>query len=97
MPTLSETGQILVSQRALDTYAGFCGLQTEEARRELTTLLTGATLSATRPANGTEGWRARSRTLRVDVAAQVSREGGLAVVTHVHVRTYQPRKPREGQ
>ena len=83
---LGSTGQILVTQAALDVYADVRGLRTEEARRELTILLTGARRASTQPATGAEGWRARSRALRVDVDAHVVREGALAVVTHVHVR-----------
>lgn len=82
---LSETGQILVSQAAARQYAEARGLQIEEARRELTALLAGAKRGSDSD-TGAERWRARSRTLGVDVSAMVSREGGLAVVTYVHVR-----------
>lgn len=84
---LGQSGQILVTQAAADAYAvgSRRSLGYEEARRELTELLIGA---ARKPADasGLEHWRARSRTLGVDVDAHVSREGPLAVVTHVHVR-----------
>lgn len=82
---LGQTGQILVTQAATDTYADFRRLGHEAARRELTELLIGATRKPDGP-SGLEHWRARSRTLGVDVDAHVSREGPLAVVTHVHVR-----------
>lgn len=81
---LGQTGQILVTQAAADEYASVRKLGYEEARRELTVLLIGA---LQKPATtGLEHWRARSRRLDVDVDAHVSREGPLAVVTHVHVR-----------
>lgn len=89
--TLGETGQILVTQAAARQYADARGLGVEAARRELTTLLTGARPTATPPADGLEGWRIRSRALRVDVGAHVSREGALAVVVHVRARYYAPR------
>ncbi len=95
MPTLSETGQILVTQAAARQYGEARGLQTEEARRELTTLLTGAKPTATPPRNGLEGWRIRSRSLGVDVGAHVSREGVIASVVHVQVRTMRARNRRD--
>ena len=91
-PRLGDTGQILVSEAAVDQYADARGLGVAEARRELTVLLTGARQSSGEPASGAEGWRARSRALKVDVDALVAREGSLAVVTHVRVRYRPPRK-----
>lgn len=94
-PTLGSTGQVHVSLTAAEQYADARRLGLEAARRELTMLLLGARRQATDPrgSSGTplEGWRIRSRALRVDVGAHVSREGELAVVTHVHVRHYAPR------
>ena len=92
--TLGDTGQVLVSLAAARQYAAGRGLGIEEARRELTELLVGEKRTSSPPASGLEGWRARSRTLQVDVGAQVSREGALAVVTHAHVRGYRPRRRR---
>lgn len=93
MPTLGETGQILVTQRATDAYLDHHSayserrLGYEEARRQLTILLAGATRGQDTE-SGAERWRARSRPLDVDVSALVTREPGLAVVVHVHVRRY---------
>ncbi len=95
--TLGTTGQILVSQAAARQYAAALGLQIEQARRELTVLLADARRSATQPHNGTEGWRVRSRALRVDVSAQVAREPGLAVVTTVGVSYYRPARMSEAK
>lgn len=92
--TLGETGQIVVSAAAVQQYAAARRLQTEEARREVTVLLTGARKTATQPDSGAEGWRIRSRAMGVDVGAHVAREGALAVVTHVSVRVYRPRSGR---
>lgn len=100
--TLSETGQILVTDAAARQYAAARRLgterglpATEEARRELTQLLADARRTRTQPSNGAEGWRRRSRPLGVDVDAQVTRDGTLAVVVHVRARPYLARRHRE--
>lgn len=84
---LGETGQVHVTQAATDVYADYTQQGFEEARRELVTLLLGARRKGVTD-TGAENWRARSRPLGVDVTAHISREGPLAVVTHVHVRPY---------
>lgn len=93
---LAATGTIFVSVAAASTYAAFRRLLPEWARRELTELLVGARRvgedSAGAAGAGPERWRARSRPLGVDVTARVVREGSLAVVVHVSVRAYGPRR-----
>ena len=86
MDTLGATGQMLVTQAAADQYGEAMDMDYEEARRELTGLLISARRT-TQPASGAEGWRVRSRSMGIDVSAQVTRDGLLAVVTHVRVRT----------
>lgn len=97
---LGTTGHIYVTYAAAATYAAALGLRPEEARRELTELL----LDATRPENAAwetpERWRRRSRNAGVDITARVAREGRLAVVVSVSVRSgYSPRRggQRDGQ
>lgn len=91
--TLATTGQIVVSMAAAWEYARARGLEgAEEARRELTALLVESRRTGTQPQSGAEGWRRRSRTHGVDVTAHVTRDGPLAIVVHVGVRDYRPRR-----
>ena len=86
MTRLADEGQILVTQRAAEQYADAARLGVEEARRELTVVL----LDAHRVAGDTETperWRARSRTLGIDVSARVVRQDGLLVVVGCSRRT----------
>jgi hypothetical protein len=77
-----------VTLRAAREYARATGLGDEEARRELTELLLDARPQpgADRPPH--ESWRFRRRSAGVEISAQVSREGRLAVVVTIstHVR-----------
>lgn len=94
LDTLGATGQIVVTQAAAEQYAEARGLGMEEGRRELTALLVvSARRSGTQPTSGAEAWRARSRSLRLDVVAHVTRDGPLAVVVRVHVRGLAPLGP----
>ncbi len=93
--TLGDTGQILITQAAAREYAEARRVGVEAARREITVLLAAARRTTAPRGDGRcdlEGWRARSRPLGIDISAHVSREPGLAVVTHVGVRHYGPRK-----
>ena len=89
--TLGQTGQILVTLRAAEEYAAVVtGLDPDEvecARRELTEALISARRAGSAD-NGAERWRARSRITGLDITARVAREGPLAVVTTVNVRSY---------
>jgi hypothetical protein len=90
---LGETGQVYVTYAAAATYAAELGLRPEEARRELTELLLDATRPESSAWEAPERWRRRSRSSGVDVTARVAREGRLAVVVSVSVRSgYGPRR-----
>jgi hypothetical protein len=78
--TLGSSGQIYVTLTAATTYAEARRLRPEEARRELTELLLGATLR-------TDGsWRVRSRATGIDVSARILHEGALLVVVSLSAR-----------
>lgn len=79
-PTLGQRGQVFVSLTAAQQHAAARDLPLETARRELTELL----LDAREASDGS--WRARKRSLDVDVSARVSQEGALLVVTYAHTR-----------
>ncbi len=80
--------QILVTLAAARQYAAAKRLGEEEARRELTELMLEARQLDEPNRDGTEAWRYRSRTTGLDIHAHISREGRLAVVVHVRVRSY---------
>lgn len=72
--------------RAYQKYAGpECGA--EEARRELLQLLLGAKRVRAEPGNPAS-YRSRSRSTKLDVTAQVIREGDLLVVVAALIREY---------
>ena len=86
--TLADTGSVYVTGRAMIAYARARDLQEEEARRELTRLLMGARRKGPSQ-TGAEQWRARTRSLGVDVTAHVvpdEVDSRIQVVTHVAVR-----------
>lgn len=83
-PLLGSLGQIYVTLRAAEDYAGDERLRAEEARRELTELLLDARVRD--PAAEPMQVRARSRASGIDLSATVVREGRLLVVTSAHAR-----------
>lgn len=84
VPRLASTGQVYVTLAAARIYAQAAGVEIEQARRELTLWL----LDAVEVDRGAvpEKWRWRRRS-RVDVSALVVREGPLALVVSVGVRS----------
>lgn len=91
-PTLASTGCVYVTLGALFPYSGATGRtrgdQLEVCRRELTARLCEARRVRDDNADGTEAWRYRSRPAGVDLHAHITRDGPLAVVTHLRVRVY---------
>jgi hypothetical protein len=91
-PTLASTGNVYVTLAGLLTYSEATrrtrGDQLEVCRRELTALLCEARRVRDDNADGTEAWRYRSRPAGLDLHAHVTRDGPLAVVTHLRVRRY---------
>lgn len=87
---LAAEGQIYVTASAAAAYADARGLQPEDARRELTTLLLEARRGTTEPGKP-ELWRFRRQSAGVDISARVSREGPLLVVVSISVRGYHAR------
>lgn len=93
---LADTGQVYVTMAAAESYADHVGLQDEEARRRLTVLMLDARRLAEDNRDGTEAWRYRTRSSGgLDIHAHVTREGRLAIVTHVRMRGVPKRAPRE--
>ena len=86
MTRLADTGSVYVTLSAARTFAAHVGAQPEEARRELTEIL----LDATERKGGS--WRTRKRSIGIDVTARVRHESGLAVVTTISSRDYNPRR-----
>jgi hypothetical protein len=84
--SLADTGQVYVTFEAARTYAAYERLEIEEARRELTEILLNAHPSGQPEPGRPERWRARQRSIDLDVQASVVREGRLAVVVHVNIR-----------
>lgn len=76
---LGETGNIVVSQRALEAYEQQVG-HGEQARREFTELLLDAKRGVDTK-KGYERWRVRRK--GIDVSVTVDRVGRLAIVTAV--------------
>ena len=93
---LGDTGQVYVTAAAAMVYADELRMRPEEARRELTELLLDAVPGA--GGSGTiEQWRYRRRSTGLDISARVTREGRLAVVVSVTVRSgYSPRRGGAG-
>lgn len=82
-------GRVYVTTRAAREYADFMAMDEEAARRDLTILLYEKAHKVEKPLrNGAEQWRARDKTRKVDVSAQVDRQGPLDIITTVNVRTY---------
>lgn len=72
---------------ACRAYAHALDLDWEVARRELTErLLDAYRVPRQEREGGLEVWRYRSQPAGLDLAAQVAREGRLAVIVHVRVR-----------
>jgi len=94
-PRLGETGNVVLSRRALDeALASLRSADAEETRVWLTDLLLDARRQATGDWSG-ERWRAR-RKGGWDVTARVGRSGRIAVVTSVgEIRRDRKRRERE--
>lgn len=87
-PRLGQRGQILVSASALDRYASARSLRTEEARRELTSVLIDARHQSDGPP---AKYRARTRVTGLDVTALVvpdKEDTRLLIVVAADVRDY---------
>jgi hypothetical protein len=84
--TLAETGQIYVTHNAAETYRRHERARPEEARRELTEYLCDA-VPAGQTDTGAERWRYRRGSTDLDITAIVIRDGRLAVVASVSVRS----------
>lgn len=80
---LSDYGAVYVTLTAARQYGAAERIHDDErARRELTELLVDAKPVADR----VDQWRMRKRSTGLDVTARAAKDGGLMVVTHVHVR-----------
>jgi hypothetical protein len=73
---------------SLHTAWGTLPAELETARRSLTVYLCSARRVRDDNEDGTEAWRYRSRPSGLDLHAHVTRDGPLAVVTHLRVRRY---------
>lgn len=92
--TLLSTGCVYVTHTAARAYQDATRLpDLEEARRLLTLYLCDAR-RVEPEAPPPERWRIRSRAAGLDIGAHVTRDGSLAVVVHVRVRGYEPRRSR---
>jgi len=93
MTTLSESGQIRITQAAALRWLAAAGSEgVEAARAELLDLLLDA-----QPIDREvepERWRARSLSTGWDISVSVVREGRVAVVVAINARPYQRRRDR---
>lgn len=82
--SLADAGLVYVTLAAAREFGAVERIHDdEEARRELTVLLSDARPNATDPSL----WRAQSRATGLDISARVKREGRLMIVTATHTRS----------